>query len=238
MRFYIELAVFLLLAFFVVLFVSTAWLERQRIRDFVPAPPGEAPAGSPYFMAMNEAAGRLGFNFAGLFVQNRTSRVYLARLTLWVSADGQTLLRIVGGKTAGMQVRRTTLTSFVEPCRLLETTDEFGMADLSGFTDRKLVLNAHLDELLARHQQRLAGCPGQKRVFSTADALGALEAMQAMKAAQMEKLGLGKFINPDRTVWRHTLKGAIRSFFKSFQPQLAEGEKQSERIALKRPGAK
>src|SRR5262245_52062121 len=130
MRFYIELAVALVLASFVVLFVSTAWLERQRIREFVPAPAGEATAGFPYFVAMNEAAGRLGFNFAGLFVQDRASRVYQCHLALWTSADGQALLRIVGGKTAGMQVRRTTLTSFVEPCRILETTDEFGTADL------------------------------------------------------------------------------------------------------------
>jgi hypothetical protein len=238
MLFYIQLAVCFVLGAFILLFVSTAWLERQRIHEFVPAPTEEAAGGSPYFVAMNEAAERLGFNFAGVFVQARGSRVYQARLALWISADGQTLLRIGGGKTAGMQIRRTTLTSLVEPCRIVETTDECGMADLTGLTDRQLVLNAHLDELLARHQARLAQCPDLKRAFAVSEALTSFETMQAMKAAQMERLGLGRFLNRERTVWRHTLKGAIMCCSKGLHSPMAEGRLQSERITLKRPGDK
>ena len=238
MRFYIELAVALLIVSFIVLLISTAWLERQRIRDFVPAPPETIIGGSPYFVAVNEAAGRLGFLFAGLFVQDRASRIYQARLALWISADGLTLVRIAGGKTAGANIKRTMLTSIVEPNRILETSDEFSASDLSGLTDRKLVLNAHLDELFARHQERLARYPDPKRAFSTDGALVALEEMAMMRATQLERLGLGKFVNPDRTVWRHTLKGAIQFFFKGFRAQLAEGEKQTDRLDIKRPGKK
>ena len=233
---YIELAIYLLIGAFIILLVSTAWLERQHIRDFVPALPETSTTGSSYFAAMNEAAGRLGFSSAGEFVQNRGSRLYRARLALWISPDGQTLVRIGGGKTAGVPVKRTSLTSFVEPGRIIETSDDFAMTDLSGLTDRKVVLNADLDELFARHEERLAQFPGIKRAFSTADALAAFEAMQAMKVTQMEKLGLGRFLNHDRTVWRHTLKGAILTYFKGFRAQFAEGKSQSDRIVLKRPG--
>jgi hypothetical protein len=49
---YLELAVLLLLGSFIVPLVSTALLEKQRIRDFVPAPPGQETTDSPYFIAM------------------------------------------------------------------------------------------------------------------------------------------------------------------------------------------
>lgn len=62
--------------------------------------------------------------------------------------------------------------------------------------------------------------------------------MQAMKAAGMERLGLSKFVNVERTVWRYTLKGAWISYSKGFRKQLAEGKMQMERVKLKRPGDK
>ncbi len=235
---YFALTILLLLGAFIVLFVSTAFLEKQHIRDFVPAPPETSTGDSPYSIAMNEAARRLGFTPAGVYVQNRSSRVYQARVALWVSPDCQTLLRIGSGKTAGVPIKRSSLTSFVEPDCIVEVSDDFGMADLSGLTDRTVVLNAHLDELLARHKERLGDYPGPKRVFSAIDALAACETMQAMRAVQMEKLGLGKFLDGERTVWRHTLKGAWLSYFKGFRAQLAEGKAQRDRIALKRPGQK
>jgi len=75
-------------------------------------------------------------------------------------------------------------------------------------------------------------------VFSPGEALAACEEMQEMKAIQMEKLRLGKFLNRDRTVWRHTLKGALLSCFKGFRAQLEEGKAQKDRIRIKRPGQK
>ncbi len=233
---YLELILFVLLGLFILLFVSTAFLEKQRIHEFVPASPGQEPASSPYFVAMNAAARDLGFVPAGVFFQNRNSRVYQACIAIWVSATGETLLRVSGGKTAGVPIKRTMLISFVEPDRILETCDDFGMTDLSGLTERNLVLNGDLVELWDRHQERLIASTGQKRPFSPAEALAACESMQAMKARQMQKLGLGKFLNADRTIWRHTLKGAVQSYFIGFRSQLAAGKEQKERIKRKRPG--
>jgi len=52
----------------------------------------------------------------------------------------------------------------------------------------------------------------------------------------MQKLGLGKFLNADRTFWRHTLKGAVQSYFIGFRSQLDAGKAQIERTKRKRPG--
>lgn len=220
------------------LFVSTAFLEKQHIQDFVPATSARVVTDSPYFKAMNETAKRLDFTSAGDFVQNRSSPVYQACVSLWVSQDSQTLLRIAGGKTAGIPIRRSSLISFLEQGRIIETSDEFGMADLSDLTDRKVILNGGLNELVAGHQQRLVEQIGPKRTFSEAQAMIACEAMQAMKAARMERLGLSKFVNAERTVWRYTLKGAWISYSKGLRKQLAEGKMQMERVKLKRPGDK
>ncbi len=231
-----ELIIFSLLGAFILLFVTTALLEKQLVHEYVSAPPEQAGTGSPYFLAMNEAARRLGFEPAGYFMQNRGSRVYQARMALWLSSDRQTLLRITGGKTIGVNIRRTIFTSFVEPDRIVETADEFGGPDLSGLMERAVLMNASLDELHVLHLDRLAAWPAPKRVFSINDALTACEAMQAMRAAQMEKIGLGKFLNRERTVWRHTFRGAWLCYFKGFRAQLAEGKAQMHRARLKRPG--
>jgi len=233
---YLDLILLVLLGLFILFFVSVAFLEKQRIQDFVRASPGQEPTKSAYFDAMNAAARDLGFVPAGLFFQNRSSRVYQACIALWVSPTGETLLRIAGGKTAGVPIKRTTLISLVEPNRILETSDNFGMSDLSGLTERKLVLNGDVIELWDRHREGLIANTGPKRIFPAAEALAACEAMAAMKARQMQKMGLGKCLNDDRTIWRHTLKGAWQTYFVGFRSQLAAGMAQKDRIERKRPG--
>ena len=234
---YIELIIVIVTGAFIVLFVSTTFLEKQYIQDFAPAISDRSSSNSSYFIAMNNEAMKLGFTPAGLFDQKRKSRIYQAHLALWISEDRQTLLRIAGGKTAGMPIKRSALTSFVEPNLIVETWDYFGMVDISGLTDRKIVLNAHLKELLAHHQNRVSAYSGTKQGFSTAQSLVAYEALMAMKTTAMERRGLAKFVDREKGVWRHTLKGAWVSYAKGFRRQLAEGKAQQDRINLKRPGA-
>jgi hypothetical protein len=234
---YLELIILLVLGTFILIFISTALLERQQLHDFVLAPTTEPTRDSSYFEAMNVAAGRLGFASAGVFVQNRASRMYQAQVAIWISPDRATLLRIGGGTTARVPIKRTILTSLVEPDRIIQTQDDFGIADLSGLTSRKIVLNADLDEMLACHCERLASCPGTKRSFSPGAALADWQSIQEMRAQQMVRLGLAKFLNQEQSVWRHTLKGAWLKYFEGFRSQLAEGKAQKERISKKRPGA-
>src|SRR5579864_4833634 len=81
---------------FIILFVTTAFLEKGYLRDFLPATAGKPEEDSPYFKAMNEAAERLGFAPAGVFNQNRPSKIYRARVALWVSEDKHILVRVGG----------------------------------------------------------------------------------------------------------------------------------------------
>jgi hypothetical protein len=233
---YVELAILAVVGLFAAVFISTSFLEKQVVRDFVPVTPDTPALNQPYFAAMNDVARQLGFIPAGEFRQHRNSKVYQARLALWVSTDGQLLVRVGGGKTAGLTIRRTTVTSFVEPGRIVETMDEFSTTDLTGLTDQEVVLNADLLELLGRHLARLALYPGSRRIFTPQDGLAAYEAMQAMRAVEMERQGLGRFVNAERSVWRHTWKGAWLSCSKGLKRQMAEGKVQQHRIHKQRPG--
>jgi hypothetical protein len=159
---------------FIVLFVTTALLEKVHLNDFVPAPDGEPLADTSYFTSMNNAAKQLGFIPAGVFVQNRDSRMYRGQVALWVSPERDILLQICGGKAAGVPIKRTILASILSSNQIIQTQDRASTIDLSGQTDQKLIMRADLDELLENHCDRLATCIEQKRTFSTQTALSDL----------------------------------------------------------------
>lgn len=234
---YLTLTFFAIVAIFVVFFVSVAFFEKQHVCDLVPAD-GRAISTAPYFNAMNDDAAKLGFIPAGVFVQDRKSKLYQACVAFWISPDGYTLLRIGGGTTAGIEIKRSVLATFIEPEKIIETTDEAGSADLSGLTDRKLVLNAHLEELVRRHNERLQRIEGARRVFTPDQALTAFATMQAMRANRLEALGFARSVNRERTIWRYTFKGAWLLQTKGMYKQLEEADRQEDRVRLKRPGHK
>ena len=179
----------------------------------------------------------MGFTIAGVFIQARNSRIYQAQIALWVSPERDILLQIGGGKTAGVAIKRTILYSIVSTNNILQTQDDFSITDLSGLTDQKILVNADLDELLSCHRERLASCLENKRVFSAGTAFSDWESIRLMRAEQIARMGLAKFLNPEQTIYRHTLKGAWLQYYKGYRSQLAEGKKQAKRIHKKRPGA-
>ncbi len=209
-------AIVSLIILFGLFHLTVSYLEKFHISDMVPATPDRPIIEAPYFTSMNESAARLGFQRAGLFVQNRDSKVYQAHMLAWISPDGCSLLRVSSGKTAGIEIKRTWLVSvIVQPEKIVETADQVTMADMSGITDRKELLEAGLDQLVAVHNHRLSRIPGERRPFPPEQALAACSAIQAMKVIHMQKRGLARFINPERTIWRHTFKGACMSSAKS-----------------------
>ncbi len=78
--------------------------------------------------------------------------------------------------------------------------------DLSDVTDGKILLNAHLPELYAFHQDRLAAQPVSLRVFEKTRAAQMIESFAAMKATRLKELGLARFTNPEQTVWCYSVR--------------------------------
>jgi hypothetical protein len=222
---------------FSVLFVMAARLEKLHLNDFIPKASGEPLADSPYFNAMNDAAKRLGFTAAGVFIQNLSSRTYRAHVALWVSPDQDILLQIAGGKTGGVPVQRTILVSVFSSNQIIQTQDRAAAADLSGFTDQQILIDADLDELCSCHRERLASYVEQKRPFSSETAFSDWESIRRMRVEEIARMGLAKFLNQERTIYRYTLKGAWLQYCKGLLGPLAEAKNQVDRMPKMRPGS-
>lgn len=231
------LVIWAIIGGFIVLFVTTALLEKIHLNDFVPAPGGEPLADTRYFNAMNDSAKHLGFIPAGVFVQNRGSRIHRAQVALWVSPERDILLQIGGGKTAGVPVKRTILYSILSSNQIIQTQDGAGTVDLSGLTDQRFILRADLDELLSCHSDRLASRIEQKQIFSTQTALSDWQSIGHMKAEQMARMGFVQFLNQEHTIFRHTPRGAWLQYYKGLRGQLTQAETQLDRASKKRPGS-
>ena len=232
-----EILLIISIVFFLMLLL-TSLLEKQHIQQFRAMNLDALPPPSPYCRAMTENAQELGFEPLGTFMQDRGSKAYAAIVSYWLSPDTRTLARIGGGKTLGIPIRRTVLVSRFASGQMFETTDEFGVLDLSGLAQREIVMNASLRELYDCHKARLATAQDEPQSFSRGGILAVHEEMELAKAERLEKLGLAKPVNIQHTIWRYTLKGALQIYFKSYRGQLALGKSQIKRAGLKRPGDK
>jgi hypothetical protein len=222
---------------FLALFLVGAW-EKQRVRDFVSMPSESLPAPSRYFQAMNDNAPALGYQFDQIVGQNRTgSSTYRCCLAFWLSADQKSLLSIGGGKLARLDYKRTTLLSRLANNRILVTTDELGTEDLSGTRDLELLMNAHLPELHALHQQRLLNSSAAAIPFSTTNLSGQFEELNQIRVDALVQRGFAKFITPDQNTFRYTLKGAWVNATSGYLRGLKRAEAQKDRSGIKRPGS-
>jgi hypothetical protein len=225
--FFLLMGVLLLITFFACL------LEKQRIRDFVPAMPEELPPASPYFRSMSEYARLLGYQPGGMFGQNRESSMYRVYLGLWLATDQKSLLCIASGKLARVPYKRTFLISRLPDDTSLVTMDAFGSEDISGTRNIEVLMNADLNELTQLHQRRLAMAGVEPLPFSN-NRLAELEQWNRTRADRLVAGGFAKYT--DDNTWHFTLKGAILHTYKAQLRGLARASAQKERMQIRRPG--
>ncbi len=223
-------------AFFLLL-LSVSLLEKQPLREYRPSDSGPPPSQSPYFAAMNGQAQNQGLRLCGYFVQAQRSSTYGAYFAFWLTEDNQTLVRIAGVKIAGIALKKTIISSWSQDGFGIETTDDFGGTDIGGSADRKVVVNGDLLELLQVHSERLKSFGRPLRSFSEDSVLAEQEATDELKVNRLIDLGYAKFVDPQKSIWRYTLKGAIQNYFKGYRSQKSEGMAQLKRLDKKRPGS-
>ena len=172
---------------FFLLLVGVSLVEKQPVKEFVPVGPTITVNPSPYYLAVTDAATRLGFTAAGVFVPNRPQKTYRFHVALFVSPEHDTLLKIAAGKVAGLPLKKTTLMSCLGNGQTVETSDEPGLPDQSGLTQHEFLLNADLNELWTLHRNRLTLLPEVRREFTEANALEAYETTQMVRVSQLIK---------------------------------------------------
>lgn len=220
---------------FFILIYCTSVFEKRVLHQFVPVDRSLLKDPSPYFTAVNEFIRQAGYTYVGTYLQNRNSKVYQAYFSLWLSPDATILARVVGGKTLGVTLRKTILLSYLDDGSLLECSDDPLSPDLSGLTDRNLLMRAHFPELLGFHLKKLTQKGVAARLFKAETAFQVHETFEAIRVDRMEELGLARYVNADRTIWRNTSKGAFRNY-SGLRESMRMNSGQSDRIRLKRPG--
>ena len=220
----------LVVAWFALLFFA-ALLEKRHLYELRPIGEGGAIQPMPYVKAMTCAAAAAGFAHAGDYRHVK----YALLVSLWRSADGRTVAQISGGTVVGMSTKRTALLSRLASGKLLMTTDEISLPDLTGLYAKQLVLNGSFPELLAAHGQWLAQA-GDEVIPHSRPPADELLAMETEDVSRQEAFGYSRFVDRTAGTYRHTVRGALRHCFSGFFRSSSDALRQRERFDLPRPG--
>jgi hypothetical protein len=143
---------------------------------------------------------------------------------------------ITSGKLAHVNCKKTVVCSRVSDNRYVVTTDEFGEAELSDVVDKKALLNADLYELAVYHQRRLAQSDMNPIPFSGETVCDAFGEMEAQCTHRLVEMGYARFIDPEQTRWRYSLKGAWKIAWSGHRTAVRVAKGAGRRAKIKRPG--
>ena len=160
--------------------------------------------------------------------------IYADYAALWVDPDASALLLVRGGKTAKINVRRTILISEFDDGGFLQSHDEFDCPDFSKTVRENILLKANPQELYDSHKRLIRDSGKTPRRINADEALEFLEHSLQSRFRGMARAGFMKSIDSDETLFRYTVRGAIKVAFNIFQNESAE--KNRDRLSLKRPG--
>jgi hypothetical protein len=184
---------------------------------------------------MNEMALKLGFRHCGWFGDRRSSFLYGATVTMWLSPDALTLAFVCGGKMIGLDVKKTSLTSKPAGGVVLITTDMIADPDISGTIDQRELFFADMAELYELHKERLKEWSGKLQPFKRSSLLEEFEESRRRRVEVMVDYGLAKWVGWGHKKWRYSIIGALRKH-RAYRENWRAMKKQEDRFGKKSPG--
>lgn len=224
--FWILLAVILLIPVSIIL---SARLEKQMIHSFEPCKESDLPPPSRYTQAMNAGAARLGFLPCGWFRSTRGG-ICQVTATTWLSPDLLILVVVGGGKMMWSPFKTTCLYSKSTEGLILFTCDELGQLDISGITDKQILLNADLSELVDLHRKRIDEWGRFMDPFDGALILKEFELLTQRRVQKMAEEELARYADYSRNEWRYTWKGAVLLYKRCFKNDMKQLTIQKDRV--------
>jgi hypothetical protein len=208
---YIVAGIAALVAVFFLIFILVGLWERQHLTGDVehagepyPYPP------SAYWTATRQDALQLGWQPAGDFATRKDTTVVRGLQSLFLSPDRLTIAAVISSSFAGAKLKKTVLRSKLTSGRVLESTDNPGVDDLSGVIERTMLWNAGMAELMELHARRLQSANSPALAFNPNAALEEFEQIDLNRGARWVMLGLAYWVNPQQTCIRMTVRGALR----------------------------
>jgi len=200
-----------IIGFFFVLVVAAGLWEKRRILAYsLPEPDREYPC-TPYGLQRNREVKKLGYRYGGVYHDARGS-IYKCRYDFWLSPDSTILVWIGCGTVARLAAKSVNLISQLEGGRYLQTTDMTGETDLSGLTDLQIWPKQTFRKLVDRHNARLEALGASALPFSDAPMRDVIN-IRRVRALRLVEQGDAKYVDDNESIWKYTLKGALRFYF-------------------------
>lgn len=187
----------------------------------------------------NHAASLAGFEAVGSFNHGKGG-IYRVRYDFWRSMEGNILALVGGGTLAGIPVLNTWLFTRLSDGRCLITLGDQKASeiDLGALSVEALVAGGDFEELLDWHRRRIAASPESVVPYSEIDPLGDHFDFRRRRTDRLEERGYAGYLDPERTVWRYTFKGALAFAFRGITQGMRRvflPDKFLERFRLRNP---
>ncbi len=236
--FWLVIGVAGVIAIFSLIFFVTCLCERQYLSgDVEPATEPFPYKPSPYWLETCAAARAAGLRHAGDFATRANTSHVKGLMSLFLSSDHSTLVSITSCSTAGAKLKKTVCWTRLASGRVLESTDNPGIQDLSGVIDRSVLLNAGIGELLPFHIQRVLQSNSAAIPFNPTAALQEYERIYLDRGARWVLQGLAYWVDPQQTSIRMTFRGALEQLKQLFRQTSKLGEQQ-HRSHIRRAGSR
>jgi hypothetical protein len=231
----VGLGVVLVIVFLVVM-VIVCLVERQYlIGDVEPASEPFPYPPSSYWKVTREYARLTGFQHAGDFATRKNTSLVKGLQSLFLNHDRTVILAVFSGASAVGKLKKTVLRTQFANGRILESSDQSGLEDLSGLIQREVLLNAGVEELLDFHERRVRATGTPPVPFKPGAGQQEYDQMDLDRGARWVLMGLAYWVNPEKTIIRMTVRGTW-AHLKSMVRQMRKLGSQSERTEIRRAG--
>jgi hypothetical protein len=204
------LVLLVVVGFSAALFLSYLF-EKRRLQRWEPVRDGRDARLQGKVAAAVESARERGFRDAGVFSDGDAGwKEGLYQILL--SPDRRTLMWARGGSLAA----RYRLISAADGGRWLVTTNVRGETDFSGLTEEMELPHDNFEVVWRFHQVRLAQWPRETKAFDERSLGKMFLDRERLRARELVKRGLARFVDPAEEVFVHTFAAAklgVTGFF-------------------------
>lgn len=224
---------------FLVVFVITGVSERDYLSGDVEPVYGSYPyQPSSYWQVTGQEAARVGMRHGGDFATKRNTSKVKGLQSMWISEDGLVIAAIVGGAFARIPFKKTVLRSRLGDGRVIESSDNPGIDDITQGIERAVLLNAGFAELMDFHRARLRDSGAAPLQFDSHHMLSEYEKIDLERGTRLVDRGWALWTDPGRSIIRLTLTGSLIQMKHSLFMQGKKLRTQEERIKIPRAGSR
>ncbi|MGJ8651799.1 MAG: hypothetical protein ACSHX8_00865 [Opitutaceae bacterium] len=188
-----------------------AYFEGEQVRGDLEAKPYESSDwASSYLEEHNDAAKALGLIFCGSYFTVPGASIVKGPMLLYQTECGRALVCLVSARIWGMELKKIEVKTKFLNGRVLFTSDQAILPDITGGSTKKIVYGGSLEELLTTHMDVL-GEDERIELIQPQNAFEYYESIEFERAARLVSSGFSYWSDKSNTKIKRTVKGAIET---------------------------